>query len=178
MIPFLFMVPLWFFAGAGKRELDLTRSRWFRRLAASAAVLTLVASALRALLGPTLGVTTRVNYPFDAVAQRLSDSGTGRVNLLTHNTWFAGNLLKRIPEGRAYVPGYVLPEPDGDWPVLVVWDAVRSEPLPEDVREDLTSRFGLDPAGVEAEYFTLPYKFGAGREARVGYLRLGAPSGP
>jgi hypothetical protein len=119
-----------------------------------------------------------VNYPFDAVAERLSDVGVGRDYLLTHNTWFAGNLLKRFPQSRAYVPGYVLPEPEGDRPVLVVWDAVRSELLPEEVREDLISRFGLDPVGAEAEYFVLPYKFGAGRQARVGFLRLGPSTHP
>jgi hypothetical protein len=178
MIPLLFLVPLAFFARSGKAELDLKRSRWFRRVAASGAVLVLVASALRALLGPTLGVTTRVNYPFDAVAERLSELGGEGTHLLTHNTWFAGNLLKRFPGSTAYVPGYVLPEPDRDQPVLVVWDAVRSGPLPEEMREDLISRFGLDPGGVEAEYFSLPYKFGAGREARVGYFRLGNSSGP
>ncbi len=178
MIPFLFLVPLIFFARAGKGDPDLKGGLWFRRLAASAAVLTLVASGLRAVLGPTLGATTRVNYPFDAVAERLSDVGSGSAYLLTHNTWFAGNLLKRFPQTRAYVPGYVFPDPAQGRPVLVVWDAVRSEPLPEEVREDLVSRFGLDPNGFEPDYFSLPYKFGAGREARVGYLRLGGSPGP
>ncbi|NNM06608.1 MAG: glycosyltransferase, partial [Gemmatimonadetes bacterium] len=170
MIPLLFVAPLYFFSGAGENGLRASRVRWFRRVAAAAAVVTLVAAGLRSLLGPSLGVMTRVNYPFDPVARELSAVAPEHPYVLTHNTWFAGNLVKRLPGARGYVPGYVLPKPGEEGPVLVVWDAVRSEPLPRELREDLEGRFGLDPGPVPPTYLTFPYKFGAGREARVGYL--------
>jgi hypothetical protein len=138
-----------------------------------AAGATLLAAGLRAVLGPTLGATTRVNYPFNGLAEALSEAGVEDANLVAHNTWFAGNLLMRFPSTRAYVPGYVLPAPDHGVPVFAVWDAVRSEGLPDEVREDLKFRFGLDPEGSETTYLKFPYRFGAGMEARIGYLRLG-----
>jgi hypothetical protein len=178
MIPFLFLVPLFFFSGAGGAPLNRRKARWFRRLALAAAALTLLISGFRALLGPTLGATTRVNYPFDDVAAELERGGFRGGYLLAHNAWFAGNLLRRFPGARAYVPGFVLPDPDvgSGQTVLAVWDAVRSEGLPEEMREDLAGRFGLDPAGAEPMYSVFPYNFGAGRETRIGYLWLG-PSG-
>lgn len=172
MIPALFIVPIYFFSGATEGDLGRSRVKWFRRLAISAAGVTLVVSAFRALLGPTLGATTRVNYPFDDLVAALSDVAPEGQYILAHNTWFAGNLVKRLPGTRGYVPGYVLPEPDGMAPVLVVWDAMRSETLPEEVKNDLRERFGLNPGTVPPTYLTFPYKYGAGMEARVGYLLL------
>ncbi len=175
MLPVLFLLPLFFFSGAEGSGLGPGRVRWFSRLAMAVAFVALLASGSRAILGPTLGVTTRVNYPFDEVARELSEAASQDPHILTHNAWFAGNLLKRFPGARGYVPGFVLPDPVPETPVLVVWDAVRNETLPEEIREDLTNRFGLDPTGMEPEYLVLPYKFGAGREARVAYLTLGGP---
>jgi hypothetical protein len=172
MIPCLFVFPLFVFSRAGRKGLPPSRVQWFRRVAFGLAGVTLLAAALRAVLGPTLGVTTRVNYPFDELAEVLSGEGVSGTNLITHNTWFAGNLLIRFPSSRAYVPGYVLPPPASGRGVLAVWDAVRSESLPEEIREDLESRFGLDPEGLEPTYLVIPYRFGAGREAKVGYVRF------
>jgi len=173
MIPFLFVAPLHFFSGAPERPLPGGRVRWFRRLAAAAAVAALVVSGFRSLLGPTLGATTRLNYPFDAVARTLEEAGLDREAILAHNAWFGGNLLKRFPGSRAYVPGFVLPDPEVGPGVFVVWDAVRSEDLPEEMRRELADRFGLDVGEEEPRYESFPYRFGAGREARVAFLRLG-----
>lgn len=175
MIPFLFLAPLYAFSGAEAAPLAGKRVTWFRRIAVGAALATLLAAALRVPLGPRLGVETRVNYPFDQVAEALETLNVGEVTLLAHNAWFAGNLKKRMPEARAYVPGFVLPDPDPTLPVLFVWDALRSGGLPEEMREDLSTRFGLDPGGEVAAYLTFPYKFGAGQEGRVGYVLLPAP---
>jgi 4-amino-4-deoxy-L-arabinose transferase-like glycosyltransferase len=189
MIPFLFLTPLYLLGRAAGKSLPPGRTRWFARVAVGAGSVVLLAASTRVVLGPRLGVTTRVNYPFTQVAAALPPEARQDVTILTHNTWFAGNLLKRLPHAQAYVPGYVLPPPKPDQPVLLVWDAARSPGLPAEIREDLVNRFGLDPEDGRLEsagsdpsgprYLTFPYKFGAGREARVAYLvlRSGEPQG-
>jgi hypothetical protein len=181
MIPLLFPVPLYFFAGADgdllRREGWIRRGIWFRRVAMAAGLATLLAAGGRAVIGFRLGATTRINYPFSQIAGALPTQAHGGI-LLAHNTWFAGNLLKRLPLEQAVVPGYVLPAPRPGLPVLVVWDADRSLEIPEEVRRDLMDRFGLDPEGPptahrEPSYLTFPYKHGGGRMATAGFLLLG-----
>ncbi|MFC1662325.1 hypothetical protein ACFL3S_12885, partial [Gemmatimonadota bacterium] len=173
LIPSLFLVPLFFFSGADQEPLSPLRARWYRRLALAAAGVTLLAAGSRVVLGPRLGVTTRVNYPFSEVARAFSERGVEGATIVSHNAWFAGNLLVRLPGIQAYVPGFVLPAPPPDRPVFAVWDAVRSEQIPAEIREDLSSRFGLSTEDLVPEYRVFPYRFGAGREARIGSVRLG-----
>lgn len=172
MIPFLFLAPLYFFSGPSKEPPAEGRVRWFRRLALGAALLTLLVSSTRSILGPTLGITTRVNYPFNAVAMAIEESGMDRAVILAHNAWFAGNLLKRFPESRVFVPGYILPPPGRPEQVLVVWDAVRDPELPGELRADLRDRFGLEPREFSPVQMTFPYKFGAGRQATIAVLQV------
>ena len=174
MIPLLFVVPLYFFSRTGIGEIDGKRVRRYRRLAFSIAGVILIAAGTRALLGPKLGATTRVNYPFDQVASAMADgvpdSSSGII--LTHSSWFAGNLLQRFPGSRAMVPGFFLPAPSEVSSILLVWDATKSDELPEEMATELRSRFGMAPENLVPEIIAPAYKFGAGRKARVAFLRL------
>lgn len=134
MHPLLFLFPLWFLTHVDPANLSLRRERAFRALAASVAIAMLGVMAFRSLVAPHTGPYSRIHQPLAAVSEAIRATGLPTEQILASHYHLAGSLRLRFPESRIHAPraDLVIPAP-GEGPVLLVWDATRSELPPAEL---------------------------------------------
>lgn len=179
-IPLLFMVPIFFFARAQAQDLTRRRVRVFVGVAVSFVALALVIGATRAVLAPSFGTTTRLNYPFGAFAEQIA-ARVGKPSLIVSDrAWVAGNLHKRFPQSVGLHTGQGIPagQPQPAGRVLLAWDATSEARLPEHLRKYAEQNLGLDAADLQLQYLEAPMLFSGepGQMTRLGYVLIDGPA--
>jgi hypothetical protein len=172
LMPVFVLVPLFAFAWVDPPALD--RRRIVRYVAALLVVETLVVLGLLAnvLRGDAFGVPTRLNAPYDVVADALATAGFTRGTIAAGEGPLAGNLRLRFPDSRVIRlsnPDY-LPPAASQGQCLVVWEE------PDHDRSKLVSWVASAlGAGVEAESprrITAPYHHSRGHSLQVSYILM------
>jgi 4-amino-4-deoxy-L-arabinose transferase-like glycosyltransferase len=124
LMPVFVLAPLFAFTWIDPMALD--RRRIARYVAILLIVETLVVLGLLAnvLRGDAFGVPTRLNAPYDAVADTLATAGFTRGTIAAGEGPLAGNLRLHFPDSRVIrlsSPDY-LPPATGEGQCLVVWE--------------------------------------------------------
>ena len=157
MQPFLFMVPLAFFAGAPHLARH-PRLGWMPRIVAGVAVLIFVLLSLRVPVNAWRGRPDELNLPARELAMALQRSGyDGRGAILTSDRVLGGALRLQFPEARVHVaqPGAALPSAG---PLLAI----------ESLGGERAASTALDVAGPLAKAkpavdLSLAYRYAGGR---------------
>jgi 4-amino-4-deoxy-L-arabinose transferase-like glycosyltransferase len=179
-VPLLFMVPIFFFARVQDRDLTRRRVGTFVGVALAFVALVLIISATRAVLAPSFGTTTRLNFPFGTFAEQIAARGYSPALIVSDRAWVAGNLHKRFPQSVGLHTGQDIPagrmQPAGE--VLLAWDATRGADFPERLREYAEQELGSDGADLRPAYLEAPILFSnePGQTARLGYAVIDRPA--
>jgi 4-amino-4-deoxy-L-arabinose transferase-like glycosyltransferase len=179
-IPLMFMVPIYFFARAQDRDLTRRRVGVFVGVAVTFVGLVLVISATRAVLAPSFGTMTRLNFPFGTFAEQIAARGHAPALIVSDRAWVAGNLHKRFPQSVGLHTGQGIPtgQPQPTGEVLLAWDATRGPDLPERLRVYAEQDLRIDGDDLQPDYLEAPILFNseAGQVARLGYVVIDHPA--
>lgn len=185
-IPLFFLLPLYACWRLDRLGVDAARRRRLRAYA-GALVLTeglMVAGVLlQTYIGARVGVPSRLNTPFDAVARAVAAMGFRHGTIVTGPGPLGGNLRLAFPDSRVVsleAPGYLPAPPAGvaGGECLVVWDRGPRDAAPEDLRAWLRARFdGEVPASLPIASVTAPYRHAPALEYRAFYVHLSQGAG-
>jgi hypothetical protein len=180
-IPLFFLLPVYACWRLDRLGVDAARRR---RLRAYAGILMLTAGLmvagilLQVRAGARVGVASRLNAPYDAVARAVAAAGFRRGTIVAGPGPIGGNLRLAFPASRVVsleAPGYV-PVPAAGvagGECLVVWDRGPGDAVPEDLRAWLRARFDVEvPGSLRAARVAAPYRHAPALEYRAFYLHL------
>jgi hypothetical protein len=182
-IPIFFLLPLYACWRLDRLAVDGARRR---RLRAYAGVLLLTEALMVAAIllqihvGARVGVPSRLNTPYDAVAGALAAAGFRRGTVVAGPGPLGGNLRLAFPDSRVAsleTPGY-LPTPlGGGGACLVVWDRGSADSLAE-LRAWLRTRLEVEvPPSLPVGTVTAPYRHAPGIDYRAFYVYLSRGEG-
>lgn len=177
--PLLFIVPIVFFARLDQQAVRERRYLLFFGVVGVAALAVYAAFTLRVIAASHSGSFCRLNYPFAAFASDLRDLGFTQGIVVSDDRFVAGNLHLQFPESPAVIPDYRFEEQLGARPhkqLAVVWHAVQSPALPENLREYLASAFALRADEATIHILSHPYLFGRGETIALAVLLLPLPT--
>lgn len=174
MHPLLFLFPIWFLAHVDPAALTVRRERAFRIAAAAVAGVMLAVMGFRSFVAPVTGPHSRIDQPLDRVAAEIRATGLPTDRIVAGHYHLAGSLRLHFPGSRVYAPrdDLVLPAP-GPGPVLLVWDAARTDAMP-DILDAYLARHGLVPSrtGGAPIHVEVPYAGSPGGRYRLALLPL------
>jgi hypothetical protein len=180
-IPLLFLLPLYACWRLDRLEAGAARQS---RLRAYAGVLVLVEALmvasviLQVRVGGRVGVPSRLNTPYDAVARAVAAAGFHRGTIVAGPGPLGGNLRLAFPESRVVsleAPDYLPRPPLGvaGGGCLVVWDRGRGDAAPDDLRAWLRARLDVDvPASLPVASVAAPHRHAPTLEYRAFYLHF------
>jgi hypothetical protein len=177
LMPVFVLAPLFAFTWIDPTALD--RRRIARYVVMLLVVETLVVLGLLAnvLRGDAFGVPTRLNAPYDAVADTLATAGFTRGTIAAGEGPLAGNLRLRFPDSRVIrlsSPDY-LPPATGEGQCLVVWEEPgghRSELL-----SWVASAVGARVEAESPQHISAPYRHARAHSLEVRYILVPAGRG-
>jgi hypothetical protein len=168
-IPLFFLLPLYGCWRADRLAHDASWRSQRLRIYAGMLFLTeglIVAGILLQVhMGARVGVPSRLNMPYDAVARSLAATGFRQGTIVAGPGPLGGNLRIAFPHARVAsleTPGYLAPAPASGGECLVVWDRGSGDAVPEELRSWLEARLAvelpvtLSVAGVTASYRHTP----------------------
>jgi len=171
MQPLLLIVPLYLVC-----RFDMWRriqgERYFLRLAASVAMLVLVALPSRTLFASVTDSWNCLNKPYEAFARGLKKQGF-KEGVIVAGTREAGGSMKLFFHSSVVVvPDLARFRTPMNVPWLIVWDADEAG-LPKPLQDFVANVLGRgDIASVPPKYLTAPYRFGKGKTMMFGYIIL------
>ncbi len=175
MMPALFLFPLYIFCRVDRRPVDEARLRGYGRVLLAAEAIVLLAFVGNIYRGDALGKPSPLNAPYDALAAQLAAAGFTHGTLAGTEGPVAGNLRLWFPRARVLRianPDYV-PPGGGDGQCLIVWEKVRSDTVPVEVREWLAAALGATvPPEVPGRVLEVLYHHATGQVLRIRYLLL------
>lgn len=172
MHPLLFLFPIWFLAHLDRAALGPKRERTFLLAAAAVAILMLGVMAFRSFVAPVTGPHSRIDQPLDLVAQEIRGLGVSTARIVAAHYHLAGALRLHFPASQVFAPrpDLAIPVP-GPGPALLVWDAARSDAVPEILNAYLPGRRPDPSVGDGAPtYVETPYAGVPGGRYRLGLL--------
>ncbi len=180
-IPLFFLLPLYAWWRLDRLGVDGARRRRLRAYAgvlAIAAGLMVTGILLQVHLGARLGVPSRLNTPYDAVATAVAAAGFRQGTIVAGQGPLGGNLRLAFPSSRVVsleAPGY-LPAPRAGGPrgqCLVAWDRGGADAVPEDLRAYLRARLGAEvPGSLPIATVAAPHRHAPAVEYRAFYVHL------
>ena len=180
-IPLFFLLPLYACWRLDRLGVDAARRRRLRTYAGVlviAEALMVAGILLQVHLGARLGVPSRLNTPYDAVATAVAAAGFRQGTIVAGHGPLGGNLRLAFPSSRVVsleAPGYLPAPAAGSSPgqCLVVWDGGAADGVPEVLRAYLRARLEAEvPGSVPIASVTAPYRHAPALEYRAFYLHL------
>ncbi|MBW1635800.1 MAG: glycosyltransferase family 39 protein [Deltaproteobacteria bacterium] len=175
MQPLLFAVPLIFFSGVDTTTISEKQFKRFLQVAALAAACVYMAFTLRVISAPLSHDYSRLSYPFTSLSGEIKETGFTRGLIICKNRFLAGNMLLQFPGSRAIIPGYNfehLPLPPGLTQAAVIWQAGRSQQLPDKLEGFLKKNYDINPQNYQIEYYQHPYKHSNVDTVKLAMLRF------
>jgi hypothetical protein len=131
-------------------------------------VTALVVVSARAIVRPWFGAYSRLNIPYAALVDAVTEAEGGRPALvLTNDKQIAGNIRTLIAEAAVAMPRLSNPLPIdlSKRPLLAVWhdDANPAPPMP-DLLKDALKASGVPEAAITPRNLALPYLYGSGSD--------------
>jgi 4-amino-4-deoxy-L-arabinose transferase-like glycosyltransferase len=180
-IPLFFLLPLYACWRLDRLGFDAARRR---RLRVYAGVLVLAETLmvagilLQIRIGAHVGAPSRLNTPYDAVAEAVAGIGFRHGTIVAGPGPLGGNLRLAFPEARVVsleAPDYLPPRAAGSagGECLVAWDRDGGAGVPELLRAWLEARFGAQlSASLPVATVTVPPRHAPGPQYRAFYVRL------
>ena len=158
-IPLFFLLPLYACWRLDRLGVDAARRRRLRTYAGVlviAEALMVAGILLQVHLGARLGVPSRLNTPYDAVATAVAAAGFRQGTIVAGHGPLGGNLRLAFPSSRVVsleAPGYLPAPAAGGSPgqCLVVWDGGAADGVPEVLRAYLRARLDAEVPGSAAD---------------------------
>jgi hypothetical protein len=176
-IPIFFLLPLdacWRLDRLGVGDASPRRLRAYAGALLLIEGLMVAGTLLQVHVGARVGVPSRLNTPYDAVARALAAAGYHRGTIVAGTGPLGGNLRLGFPESRVAsleTPGY-LPGRLGGGGCLVVWDRESVDELAE-LGAWLRTRLDLEVSpSLAVETVTVPVRHAAGVDYRAFYVHL------
>lgn len=175
MHPLLFLFPIWYLAHVDAGNLSPGRERLLRALAAAVAVAMLAVMGFRSFVAPHTGPYSRIDQPLAEVAEAIRVTGLPTDQMLAAHYHLAGSLRLHFPDSRIHAPrsDLVIPGPT-EGPVLLVWDAARSDSAPADLLAYAARHRRLpdDLGRADPVPIAVPYAGAVGGQLRLALLAL------
>jgi hypothetical protein len=133
---------------------------------------------LQIRIGAHVGAPSRLNTPYDAVAEAVAGIGFRHGTIVAGPGPLGGNLRLAFPEARVVsleAPDYLPPRAAGSagGECLVAWDRDGGAGVPELLRAWLEARFGAQlSASLPVATVTVPPRHAPGPQYRAFYVRL------
>ena len=185
-IPLFFLLPLYACWRLDRLEVDAARPRRLRAytgLLVLAEALMVAGILLQVRVGGRVGVPSRLNTPYDAVAQAVAAAGFHQGTIVAGTGPLGGNLRLAFPDSRVVsleTPSY-LPVPTAGvtgGECLVVWDRARGDAAPDDLRAWLRARFDVEvPGSLPIASVAAPHRHAPALEYRAFYVHLSRGAG-
>lgn len=171
MQPLFFIFPLYFFTYVDDIASGRKVRHCFAALTLMAALTILVMIPARIVLGPSLGYYTSFNFPYAALARKISEQCPKPDLIIADDQLDAGNIRLQFPNSLVLAsnlkPFHVGGSVAGRC-VVVFWDAQRSARMPERLKTFLINEMKIVPDELKVIYEQLPYKYADKQYARVG----------
>jgi 4-amino-4-deoxy-L-arabinose transferase-like glycosyltransferase len=168
--PFLLVLPLYL---AMKIEASGLSEKVTRKALIAIPILIMLAVPaslyLRVATASLTGKYTKINIPFDSLADAIEREGVTPGVVVAEDRHLAGNLLlalKDVPVMTVQLPGFVLPfEWKNGRPTLLVWRTTSATAeMPEALRQWAAQNMDAK-GGVAAKTVRLPYHYAKGEDA-------------
>jgi 4-amino-4-deoxy-L-arabinose transferase-like glycosyltransferase len=180
-IPLFFLLPLyacWRLDQVGVDAARRRRLRAYAGLLVLAEGLMVAAILLQVHVGARVGVPSRLNMPYDAVARAVAAAGFRQGTIVAGHGPLGGNLRLAFPDSRVvsleapdYLPALAAGVPGGE--CLVVWDRGPEDAVPEDLRAWLRTRFDAEvPGSLPIASVAAPHRNAPALEYRAFYVRV------
>jgi lipopolysaccharide core galacturonosyltransferase RgtB len=184
--PLLFTAPIFFFARLSPIAITPSRCKLFFRIIAVAALAIYLAFTIRvvgatyaerfyrlkldiefafntrAVAAPYTGSFSRLNYPFNTLAEEMRRLGFANGLIISDNRFIAGNLHLQFPGSTAIIPEYRfarLVDRTRYSQAAVVWQAAQSLAIPADIQSFLEKTYNLQVTDYPVYYLEHPYLF-------------------
>ncbi|MCA1441502.1 glycosyltransferase family 39 protein [Ensifer sp. IC4062] len=164
LVLYLMLVPLYLCLKIEAAKIDLTNA--FRRFFLLVAILALAALAFvsaRAVVRPWFGDYSRLNIPYSAFVEAVTQAEGGHPALVvTNDKQIAGNLRTQLSAALVTMPMLnALPVDMTKRPLLVVWhdDTAQEAPIPDLLKDMLGST--IPEKAMTPRHLALPYIYGA-----------------
>jgi lipopolysaccharide core galacturonosyltransferase RgtB len=176
--PLLFAAPIYFFSRLSPARITSGKSKIYLGIVLVAALAVYCTFTIRVLGASAIGNFCRLNYPFNAMAEDLRESGFTEGLIISDNRFLAGNFHFRFPSGTAIVPDYrfeTLVEPGRYSSVAVVWKADESLTIPANLDSFLRETYAISAADYPVDYFKHPYLFAHGETVTLAAMFIPLP---
>jgi 4-amino-4-deoxy-L-arabinose transferase-like glycosyltransferase len=177
LMPAFCLVPLLAFAWIDQTRLDRGMTRRYAVALGVAEAVVVVGLILNVVRGDAFGPPTRLNAPYDRVAEALAAAGFSDGTIAAGDGPLAGNLRLRFPAARVIRltnPDY-LPPRAGAGQCLVVWEDGLGDPAA--LLGWIRARLGTDVDGEAVRAVSVPYHHARALRLRVVYVLLPAGRG-
>ncbi|MCA1403367.1 glycosyltransferase family 39 protein [Ensifer sp. IC3342] len=168
LVLYLMLVPLYLCLKIEAAKIDLTNA--FRRFFLLVAILALTALAIvsaRAIVRPWFGDYSRLNIPYSAFVEAVTQAEGGQPALVvTNDKQIAGNLRTQLSSALVTMPKLnTLPVDMTKRPLLVVWhdDTAQEAPIPDFLKDTLKNST-IPETAMTPRHLALPYIYGAGSD--------------
>ena len=161
--PLLFVTPVFFFSRLEQSAITGKQSKRFLGTILFAMLVISVGLTIRVVGASYIRNFCRMNYPFDAMAQDISDNGFSGGLIISDNRFLAGNLHFKFPGSTAIIPGYrfeLLPDGPRHSTGIAVWDPERSPAFPDNLALFLSEVYHIDESAYPTQYLESRYKYG------------------
>ena len=169
LVLFLVLIPLYLCVKIEAADIDPTAGfRRFALMVGFVVVTALVVVSARAIVRPWFGAYSRLNIPYAALVDAVTEAEGGRPALvLTNDKQIAGNIRTLIAEAAVAMPrpSNPLPLDLSKRPLLAVWhdDANPAPPMP-DLLKDALEASGVPEAAITPRNLALHYLYGSGSD--------------
>jgi hypothetical protein len=168
MQPLLFFLPVFFMYYLTTR---LNRKRFRGLLVAvlTPAFLAMLLFAGGVLMASMADRVTRLSPPYKSLAARIEENGFTSGTIITNDHRIGGNFRLHFRGSPVLVSGMMDLPLDSTRNVMIIWNADKSDDLPEDLAAYAERRIGVELDKSEAHYVEEPLMYWEGKTMRLGY---------
>jgi len=176
LLPLMFYLPVLVFALAPEGLWQSVRVRRYQRLLPAMMLIVLLGLAARVYLLPLRGDYTKPHFPGQALARELIRAAGPHEMLIAETSYIGGNLKPWLDSTFVSSPPLDFPLAglrNEDAPVLLLWDARKSDELPAELRDYAEQRLGSSLIMISAPgTIQVPYRFSNGEEVRLAWQKV------
>ncbi len=176
LAPLLFFVPVYLVSFLKDR---ITKARYMVFVSLTAVVMSLMLALVpvKVLFASRTGTVLRYNYPYGELSALIAETGFTGGNIIAEDHRVGGNLRLYIKDSVVHVPGRPeIPYRPGSQ-VLIVWNTINGDTIPDNLLNYVKAKTGLVLAGLEPAYVSAPIRFFKERRLRLGYYIINESKG-